>query len=384
MLPNLSALDVTGVNNASVFKDTPEANREVARHHVNSRGDPAPDAGMPCWVALTRKDATVDNALVGIKFSLPCELFYLELNRKLVADPAEANRESQTLVAPEGSNRQVHHMTRPSNAQWGVDLSGIVRFNQGSRIELVFDTDSGLAHEFQVSIRVVTAQSDVGKKIAEHGFGLRDVTVPGNEPIWTTAVYEAAPARGIYRGYAAAKDKLKEIFGARRVHDGYDGNVELHDQFYDNQLKNWLPRLQNDVIFYYVECLTDRSYPPMVGAYSLETEDPAMVNARTNQWKDGFKTTQNPLLPLHQRPPPVMRDSVLNEGDVLRRPEDVLVAEYAKGLMTCPAKNFLFCRANAHELVKPGSDVQMRAGEEFKDAACGVKRPRGEAGPSGS
>lgn len=398
MLPNLSALNVTGVNNASVFVDTPGANQAVADHHLRNDAENVAGA-VPCWVAVTRPDVSAANALAGIKFSLPCELYYLHTTKPLVpavepGDPQTGQRILRLASPADDTARQVVRLTRPSNAQVGVDLSGLVRFNSGSRIEVALDTDTQVVHEFQISMAVITAQSEAGKKIAEYGFGLRGNLHDSDQPNWQTGVYNAAPdyswqAPGFRLdkdAYDAARMKLRYLLTPIKIQEplmlqvqGNARNPGAVDGHHD--LKNWLPRLQNDVIFYYVECLTDRSYPPMVGAYCLATEDPTIERARASNWKDAFKTEQT-VNSTEYRSVPVMRQSVANDGDPLRTAEKVIVEGYAKGLITCPAKNFLFCRANTHELTKPESDAAMDAAEEFEHTRCGLKRHRSEAGPS--
>ena len=309
MLPNLSALDVTGVSNASVFVDTPEANQAVAAHHVSNDGGNVAGA-VPCWVALTAPGVNAANALVGVKFSLPCELYYLHTEQPLIPAPAprdpQAGERVQRLELPASDTaRRVEYRTLPSNAQAGVDLSGLVRFNAGSRIEVALDTDTTVVHEFQISMAVITAQSEAGKKIAEYRFGLRGNLHGSEQPDWQTAVYKATPYapwqapddRHGQRAYDAARYKLRALLAPIAIQEplmikiqGGDRNPNMVYGHWS--LKNWLPRLQNDVIFYYVECLTDRSYPPMVGAYCLETEDPAIGRARESGWRDAFKTEQ--------------------------------------------------------------------------------------------
>lgn len=396
MLPNLSALNVTGVSNASVFVDTPEANQAVATHHV-SNDDENVAGAVPCWVALTAPGVNAANALVGVKFSLPCELYYLHTEQPLIPAPGDpqAGERIQTLQSPASDTaRRIEHKTRPSNAQAGVDLSGLVRFNAGSRIEVALDTDTQEVHEFQISMAVITAQSEAGKKIAEYRFGLRGNLHASMQPDWQTAVYKAAPSRTWpapenrqgRTAYDAARSKLGELLAPVKIQEPLMIRVQGGERnpnmvYGDWSLKNWLPRLQNDIIFYYVECLTDRSYPPMVGAYCLKTEDPAIKRARESGLRDAFKTEQH-VNSSGYMSVPVIRASVANDGDPLRTTEGVIVEGYAKGLMSCPAKNFLFCRANDHELAKDGSAVFMEAQEEYERASCGLKRQRSEAGPS--
>ena len=387
MLPNLSALNVTGVNNASVFVDTPDANKEVATHHV---GKSENSGALPCWYAVTRPDANAGNALQGTKFSLPCELYLLETNKPWV--PGELwvkdGATYETLAPPPADDtvREVWHKTLPTCAQEGIDLSGLVRFNEGSRIELVLDTHTQVVHEFQVSIGVVMAQSEAGMKIAEHRFGLRGSYATGNEPIWRTPVYEAA--LGVGNPYDTARNRLKQIFSEARFGDDRHSMVQVKgkmsdpDGIYDDYyLKNWLPRLQTDVIFYYVECLTDRSYPPMVGVYALEP-DPVMAKAQERQFPDAFKTWRSARA--GKRGSPQMQPSVANDGDALRTAEQAMEQGYANGLLTCPAKNFLFSRANDHELARQGGPAYMEAEAAFARAKHGQKRHRSEEGPSAS
>lgn len=356
MLPDLSKLEVTGASNAGHFR---EARKE--RVSVHRAGDDF-EGSMPCWVALTAPDASPATALQRASFALPCQLFYGTF-KDGVCD---------TYKFP------LH-----ANSSHGLVLGDLINFDDAPTIELVADVDTTNPEEFKAEFQVWTAvllqQSDPAQKIAECRLGMRGTyTTDGRrKPLTQPGVFMPKPGSQGEEVWKAARTALKQVPELKPILEKEDQEGVVAGYEYETalgmQVKTWLPCLQSDVIFYYVECLTDRTYPPMVGAYMLP-EDPAIKTAKADDFPDAF-----PAFNARTQFEEHEKVCVHNEDAPLRDVKKVFLDGYLDGLRSCPAKNFMFKRALAHEEDKPGSSGHKRAASEFVRASRGGggKRPRG-------
>lgn len=371
MLPDLSKLAVTGVNNAGEFEKKGRIDK-VLTHVAGSEARGA----MPCWFALTSPDAIPETALKRASFALPSQVFYGEYDNEKRKDDDVEMGEGQA-VQPSNPELAVrtHQILLANNSSHGLNLSRKIKFDEMPTIEHVGDMDTvnpdEFKVEFQVYTKVILAQSEIGQKLAECQLEMRNIFGDDNgqkHPYWEPDVYTATPFR-VGDSWTAAREKLKELDDLKPVleeeeKEGFVGDFPIASAR-EKKLKNWLPCLQSDVILYYVECLSDRTYPPMVGAYMLP-EDPAIRQSRENLFVDAFPEIND--MSEHR---PSTEPIVHNKEEKLRTVRGVLHKGYVDGLMSCPAKNFMFKRAFKHEKNKVGSEAYAQAQSRFEGMQAG-------------
>lgn len=385
MLPDLSKLAVTGVSNAGEF----EKKGRIGRVLTHVAGGEARGA-MPCWFALTAPDASPETALKKVSFALPSQVFYGEYVGENPREDGDVEMGGGQDGQPEKPTLdvQTHQVLLANNSSLGVNLSRKITFDKMPTIEHVGDMDTAKPDEFKVEFqvwtKVILAQSEIGQKLAECQLDMRNIFTDDNgqkHPYWDQDVYKATPFR-VGDSWTAAREKLKELDDLKPVlekeeTEGFVGGFSYAFS-HGNELKNWLPCLQSDVILYYVECLSDRTYPPMVGGYMLP-EDPAMIKSRDGLFEDAFpeinKISEHGVKGGSTKP--IVHDYNRN----LRTVRGVLSKGYVDGLMSCPAKNFMFKRAIEHEKNRVGSAAYAQAERDFEGMQGGSGD--GDDGPSG-
>lgn len=381
MLPDLSKLAVTGVSNAGEFEKEGRIGK-VATHVAGNEAR----GSMPCWIALTAPDASAETALKKASFALPSQVFYGQYvpEEPEAGDDVDMGGGQGDQVEQVDGEVETHEFKLSSNSSHAVILGHKINFDETPTIELVGDMDTANPDEFKVEFqvwkKVILAQSEMGQKIAECRLGMRNIFSDANGkklPYWDPDVYVATPFTN-GNSWTAAREKLERLDKLKKVlteekAEGQVGGFPFATAE-GMRLHNWLPCLQSDVILYYVECLSDRAYPPMVGAWMLP-EDPAMKQSRDNLFADAF-----PAINSDSGHPESAGPCVHNCEEKLRDENDVLRKGYVEGLASCPIKNFMFKRAMEHEKNKPGSAVFARAQREFEGMQGGGDGGDGKSG----